>query len=118
MSGVSEGGDLKKKKTTKATFPLAGTQGDRCSWEMAAVGQSEGVTSACVDTPKPAQNEFAGAAIEPWPCMFGSGCHTYSPEMAPGALPGQAAMEMGPWAPSGEVAPLAPPAKRVGLSCQ
>lgn len=114
------------KKKNKANFFLwAGTQGDRCSWEMAAVGQSKGITAACADTPKPTQNEFAWVAIEPWPCMFGSGCHTYSaagagvssPEMAPGVFLSQAEMETGPWAPSGAAAPLALSAKRVGWSC-
>lgn len=93
---------------------------------MAAVGQSNGVTAALAGTPKAAQNEFAQVAIEPWPSVFGSGCHpcsaagvgVSSPAMAPAALPSQAAMEMGPWAPSGAAAPLASPAKRAGWSCR
>ena len=43
-----------------------------------------------------------------------AGVGVSSPETAPGAFPGQAAMEMGPWAPSGAAAPLALPAKRAG----
>lgn len=37
--------------------------------------------------------------------------------MAPGVLPGQAVMELGPWAPSGAAAPLACPTERAGWSC-
>lgn len=101
-----------KKINNKATFlPLAGTQGDRCSWEMAAVGQSKGVTAAPADTPKAAQNEFASVPTEPWPCVFGSGCHTHSAAGAgvssPEMFPGQAGMELGPWACTKAAAPLA-----------
>lgn len=78
---INEGGDLKKKQTqnTKGTFlPSAGPQGDRCSCEMSAAEQSKEVTAAWTGLGVPAQNEFARVAAEPWPCVFGPGCHTGS----------------------------------------
>lgn len=83
---------INQKKKLKKFLPLARIPQDRCSWEVAALGQSRGVTAAHAGTPKPAQNEFSGAAIKHWPCGVGAQVLCWygtpsSAELACGVLP-------------------------------